>query len=81
LEELFVLDVLTGASFLFIVLIMMIQLSPLALTSEEIQQAFTLLERDTLAMRTSASCTDTTLPSTAPTNSTLASLLQVRPLY
>jgi len=60
---------------------MMIQLSPLAFTSEEIEQAFTLLERDALAMRTVALCTDTTLPSTAPTNSTLASPLEVQPLY
>jgi hypothetical protein len=54
LEELFVFDVLTGASFLFILLIMMMQLSPLAFTSEEIRQAFTLLESDALAMRTLA---------------------------
>jgi hypothetical protein len=54
LEELFVFDVLPGASFLVILLIMMIQLSPLAFTSEEIRQAFMLLESDTLAMRTLA---------------------------
>jgi len=51
LEELFVFDVLTGVSFLFILLIMIIQLSPLAFTSEEIRQAFILLESDALAMR------------------------------
>jgi hypothetical protein len=54
LEELFVFDVLTGASFLFILLIMMIQLAPLEFTSEEIRQVFTLLESDALAMSTLA---------------------------